>query len=412
MSGSNAQPTPEGKPEPSDTARLDPRFSELSDQLRTAQAEIGQIQLQRLEQKRPWWRQTAILISIVSLLVSSSFSIYTAVDQRHQRKTAALDSRLADIVSLRMEDARQSAALASSSLSTYRTWSTAAVVKRAMLVDALVAAVRDLRDNISSTAALAVSAELIQDGRYVEAEKIVNVGLKAASAAHTSTGALTSMLAQVYMLQGSPFYHPTKGRELYTRAIDSFSNQVDFSGLNNQLSLILFWAAAEAGLGNAKEAAHLIQIARKALADSPLPAGVKAPLAGVTDNLANQIRQASVSSLYDPSRLLGNWRVFDSENKSSALIIAMPAGASVPTFARDQVEAGVLTKRVNGTIFLTDSNHMRLDWNGALVVNRGSPTPLAGYSEVRLNSDGTLRGVDYSLGWPSIRWTARRIPTQ
>jgi hypothetical protein len=309
-----------------------------------------------------------------------------------------------------MENARQSAALASTNLTAYRTWNSVVVVKRAMLVDALLAAVHDLQDDISPTAALAVGYELIQDGRYLEAEKIVNVGLKTAAAAHSSTGALTSVLAQVYMLQGSPFYNPSKGRELYNQAINSFSNRADFAALSNQLSVILFWASAEAGLGNLKESAQLIQLGRITLAASPLAATVKAPLAGVTDNLANQIQQANVSSLYDPSRLLGNWGIFDAENKKSSLIIAMTPGSATPAFARDQVEAGVLAKRINGTVLLMDANHMRLDWNVALAMNHGAPMQIAGYSDAMLKPDGSLHGIDYPLGWPSIKWTARKMP--
>jgi hypothetical protein len=399
---------------------LDPRYDELSDQLRTTQAEISQIRLERKEEKKPWWRQTAIVISIFGLLLSSGFSVYTVLDQARQRldqarqrKATSLDSRLADIVALRMEDARQAAALASTNLTAYRMWTSAALVKRAMLVDAVVAAVHDLHDDISATAALAVGTELIQDGRYPEAEKIVNVGLKAARAAQSSTGALTSLLAEVYMLQGNPLYNPARGRDLYNQAIDSFSNRVDFSALNNKLSVILFWAPAEAGLGNPKESAQLIQLARQTLAASPLPAAVKAVLAGMTDNVANQIQQANASSLYEPSRLLGNWWISDSENKKSSLVIAILPGSPVPAFERDQIEAGILANRINGTIFVTDPNHMRLDWNVALTLNRGAPMQIAGYSDVRLHPNGVLNGIDYPFGLPSKTWTARKIqPTK
>jgi len=169
------QPTPERGPAlpNTDVPTLGPRSDELSDQPRTAQAEIGQIRLQHQEEKKPWWQQTAVIISIIGLLLSSGFSVYTALDQIRQRKATALDTHLADIVALRMEDARQSAALASTNLTAYRTWNSVVVVKRAMLVDALLAAVHDLQDDISPTAALAVGYELIQDGRYLEAEKIV-----------------------------------------------------------------------------------------------------------------------------------------------------------------------------------------------------------------------------------------------
>jgi hypothetical protein len=315
---------------------------------------------------------------------------------------------LADIVALRMEDARQSVALASTNLTAYRSWTSVAAVKRAMLIDEAVAAVHDLHDDISATAALAVGTELVQDGRYSEAEKMVNVGLKAAKATHSSTAALTSLLAQVCLLQGSPFYNPAKGRELYNQAIDSFSNRADFSALNSKLSMILWWASAEAGIGNPKESAQLIQLARQTVAASPLAAGVKASLAGITDTVANQIQQANASSLYDASKLVGSWRISDSENKRSSLIIAITPGSSMPAFTRDQIDAGTLSNRINGTVLVMDANHMRLDWNIALTMIRGAPMQIAGYSDVRLHPDGVLAGIDYPLGLPSKTWTARK----
>ena len=395
---------------------LDLRLAELSDQLKTAQTEISQIRLDRQEGKKPWWRQTAIIISVIGLLLSSGFSVYTAFDRAQERKADekkqranALDARLTDIVALRMEDARQAAALASTNQTAYRTWSSGAVVKRAMLIDAAVATIHDLNNEISPTTALAIGYELIQDGRYLEAEGMVNLGLKAAKASQSPTGALLSVLAEVYMLQGSPLYNTAKGRAIYNEAIESFSNRTDFSALNNKLSIILWWASAEAAIAEAKESSKLIERARQTLAISLLPISVKAPLVALTETTAIQIQQANNKSLYDATRLLGNWRIHDSENKKSSLILAFVPGSQVPTFARDQIEGGVLANRINGTVFITDANRMRLEWNMALVMNRGSPMQMAGYSDVRLRPNGVLDGMDYPFGLPSKPWTARKV---
>jgi hypothetical protein len=70
----------------------------------------------------------------------------------------------------------------------------------------------------------------------------------------------------------------------------------------------------------------------------------------------------------------------------------------MPAFARDQIEGGVPAKRINRTVFLLDANNIRLDWNAALAINHGAPIQIVGYSDVLLKNDGTLRGVDYSLG--------------
>jgi hypothetical protein len=396
-------------PPDSTLSPLDVRLAGLGDELRTAQAEIAQLQLEHRETKKPWWRQTAIIVSLVSLTLSTSFSIYTALDQIRQRKAAALDSRLADIVALRMEDARQAAALASTNLNAYRAWSSVAAVNRAMLIDALVSAVHDLHDDIGSTTAFAVGTELIQDGRYAEGKQMVEAGRKAAKREQSSAGPLTSLLAQLYMLQGSPFHDVAKGRELYHQAIDSFPNRADYSSLNRRLDLIQWWAAAEAGFGNSVEANLLIQLARQTLAASPLPPSVKAPLAGTTEAVANQIQQANAASLYDPSRLLGSWRVSGPESKKSLLTIAMAPGSAWPAFAKDQIEAGVLSNRINGNILINERDHMRMEWGSALIMNRGVPMSIAGYSDVRLQANGTLVGIDYPFGLPSKTWTAKKI---
>ena len=65
----------------------------------------------------------------------------------------------------------------------------------------------------------------------------------------------------MYLLQGSPLFDSAKGRELYHQAIDSFSNHADFSALNSKLSVILWWASAEAGIIEEAEQAikHVMQ---------------------------------------------------------------------------------------------------------------------------------------------------------
>jgi len=54
---------------------------------------------------------------------------------------------------------------------------------------------------------------------------------------------------------------------------------------------------------------------------------------------------------------------------------------------------------------------MRLDWNLALIMNRGAPVQVAGYSDVTLRSNGTVEAVDYPLGLASRTWTARKLRT-
>jgi len=390
------------------------RLEALADRLRSAEAGIGAIRLEQ-EAKKPWWKQTAIIISVVGLVLSSGFSVYTAHDQATQRKlddkkqkAAALDSSLADIVALRMEDARQSSALASTNPAAYRAWVAIAEAKRSMLIDASVAAVRNLNYDISATAALVLGGELVQDSRLGDAEKVLEAGLKAAAAAGSAKGAVQSVLAQVYMLPGSAKYDPARGRRTYHEAIDSFSGLSDYSALSRKLEVIEWWASAEANLGNLKESAELIREARRTLATSPLSPVLKAPLIQLMERAAIQIQQTTAGSTNDPSRILGTWRVSDSDRKAGSLIISLAQGSSVPMFAKDKLEGGVLSGRITGSVYAADASHLRLDWNFALAVNPGSSPQMAGYSDVRLRPDGTMEGVDYAFNLPAKTWTARK----
>jgi len=115
----------------------DSRTDQLADQLRTVEQQIGQLELAAQEKKKPWWRQTSLVISILSLTLSASFSLYTQLDQARQRtldaakqRAAALDATLSDIVAIRLDDTKQMVALASTNLAAYRAWTTTAAVKR------------------------------------------------------------------------------------------------------------------------------------------------------------------------------------------------------------------------------------------------------------------------------------------
>jgi len=72
----------------------DSRFAGFSEQLRPAQAEISPIRLERQVEKKPRWRQAAVVISVIGLLLSSGFSLYTALDRVAQRRAVSSTAKI------------------------------------------------------------------------------------------------------------------------------------------------------------------------------------------------------------------------------------------------------------------------------------------------------------------------------
>jgi hypothetical protein len=206
----------------------------METRLDTVQMQLSLLEIAAKDRRKPWWKQTAILISIVGLTISASFSLYNAIDQLRQRdkdqakqRTAALDATIADLVAIRMEDAKQAAALASTNQALYRAWSSTAAAKRSMLVDSAMSSINGMGVKATPSAALLLGNELIVDGRYKDAEEILLGGEEAARSAKLPLTYLQSTLAQVYLFPGSPKPNPQEGRYLYRLAIDSIPSHGD-----------------------------------------------------------------------------------------------------------------------------------------------------------------------------------------
>jgi hypothetical protein len=379
------------------------RIDELGAQLLTVQQQVGQLELAAQEKKKPWWGRAPLIISILSLTLSASFSLYTQLDQSRQRRldtakqrAASLDATLSDIVAVRMEDSKQAVALASTNPAAYRAWTVTANVKRAMLIDAAMRQIATLSAEPSPTAALTMGSELIIDGRYGDAEGLLQSGIDAAARAKTSPAALLSALAQVYLFPGSPLFDPGRGRALYRRAIDSYPSAADYYVLNSKLNLILSWAANEHAFKNQAASAGLLSEAQTIVKECNLPDAAKTPLQALVDGVRAQLSfQGPGPSLFT-SKLAGKWQVAEPDSQSSDLVFVSSSASAFPNFIRDRIFDGRLAERISGVVVVLSQTRMRLDW-----------TTASGYSDVALGQDSALHGTDFALGLPPRKWTAR-----
>jgi hypothetical protein len=394
---------------------MDRRIGELASDLLTVQQQVGQLELAAQEKRKPWWLQASFVISVLSLTLSVAFSLYTALDQAHQRKleaakemAAGLDHVLSDIIAIRMEDSKQAVTLASSNLAAYQAWTVTAMIKRAMLIDSALDQVGKLQGDLAPTSALTLGNELIVDGRYEDAAKLLNAGLVAAEHAKTSPVALLSALAQVYLYPGHRLSDPDKGRKVYWQAINSYPSQADYNILSNRLTLILGWAVNEQGFGNQAASAKLLKLADDVVRECLLPEAAKAQLQATLDGVRTQMSlRASGPSLFAYQKLAGKWSVVESDSQSSELIILPGTSSSFPNFTRDRLFSGRLVERISGVVVILGKISMRLDWGSAWDSGPSGPFPKTGYSEVILRPDGSLQGTDFALGLLPRKWTAR-----
>jgi hypothetical protein len=394
----------------------DSRIEELADQLRTVQQQIGLLELAAQEKKKPWWRQTALVLSILSLTISASFSLYTQLDQARQRRldaakqhAAALDSTLSDIVAIRMEDTKQMVALASTNLAAYRAWTATATVRRATLIDSAMDEITKLNGQMNPTAALTMGNELIIDGRYPEAERLLQSGIDAAERAKISSAALLSTLAQAYLFPGSKIFNANRGRALYRRAIDSYPSQADYYSLSTKLNLILVWTVNEHGFGNEAASAQLLREAQDIVRQCNLPTVAKTQLQALVDGVRTQLKLQGAGPSLFTSRIVGKWRIVEPDSQSSDLIFISGSTSAFPSFTKDRTFAGRLAERISGIAIILDQTHMRFDW-GAAFDTAVPGLQKTGYSEVALGPDSALHGTDFALGLAPRTWTARIVP--
>lgn len=403
-----------------DPVPADGRIDELASQLLTVQQQVGQLELAANEKKKPWWLQTSLVISILSLTLSASLGLYTAYDQAHQRtvdaakqRAAAMDATISDIVAIRMEDTKQAVALASTNIGAYRAWSSAAAVKRAMLIDSAMKEQAKLKGDLAPASALTLGNELIVDGRYKDAEELLLSGIKKAQDNGSSPAALRSTLAQVYLFPGSRLLDPKKGRELYHLAFESYPVGDDYNVLNSKLNLILYWAANEQGFENQAGAQELLKLADDVVKRCTLPKNAKAPLQALVDGVRMQLSpQNQGPNVLSPAKLLGKWQIVEPDSQSSDIVFSYNGGSPFPSFTKDRILSGKLVERVSGVGVILGQSQMRLDWIAAYYASPNGPFPMTGYTDAILGPDGAIRGTDFALGFPPRKWTARMSPVK
>jgi hypothetical protein len=390
-------------------------LSNFERQLLLIQQQVDHLQFTAQEKRKPWWRQLPLVLSILSLSISTLFSLYTQIDQSRQReqdaakqRAASLAATLSDLAAIRMEDTKQMVALATSNVAAYRAWTATATVKRATLIDSAMDEIGKLNGVLSPTAALTMGNELIIDGRYSEAERLLQAGIAAAQRGKTPPAALLSSLAQVYLYPGSPLFDAPRGRALYRRAIESYSSRGDYYILNTKINLILYWAVNEHGFGNGAVSSQLLDEAQEIVRNCDLPEAAKTTLRSSVAGVEAQLKLQGAGPSLLSSRLAGKWRIVEPDSESSDLVLLSGSAPAYTAFTRDRMMGGKLVERISGTATILDQTRMRLDWAAAF--DMGVPgLQKTGYSDVWLGSDAALHGTDFGLGLPPRNWTARMV---
>lgn len=128
-----------------------------------------------------------------------------------------------------------------------------------------------------------------------------------------------------------------------------------------------------------------------------------------------------IVAVSDGSKWLGHWTLSYGSSPSHSLRflphqeslygtlwLVQPLGASQVTFSKERMAADRLTARQTGTAVVVAADWLRLEWNAAFIVGENGPYSLTGFTDIRLDNAGHLRGRDYGAGLPAQEWTARK----
>jgi tetratricopeptide (TPR) repeat protein len=257
---------------------------ELSDSIEVMQQEIGALQVQAMEKKRPWYCDVTTMVATLAFLLSlctTLFSYWQTQQQQLHNNRAELRSLLQRLSELPKENAiltqTYTDRLISGQIGGYIQQENAMLAKHAAEL------MRTLPANaVSSSEYIMVSNALSFSALYEESLQLLetaDVSIRDASDGSTIYRSKAILLFQTGDFQG--------GRTAFQQALDIFQ-RYPTSVPNFQTSSSAFtqmgWAQAEAGQGQCVEARQHIAQARQLIQPLVIP--------GVPNPLAEQIEAA------------------------------------------------------------------------------------------------------------------------
>jgi hypothetical protein len=373
---------------------------------------VDSLELKAAERKTPWYKQLPLWLSIISLLISAGFSLYTAYQQQQdktaeefKRRLETLRATVLEIADLRSENLKviatsdQNPSQVSQNLSIINT-------KRQVLIENADALLSGIEREVSSAVFVELAYEEATDERFVEAERYYKLGLQSKHLDLVSTVAISRALGELYTNPKSDLYNLELGRARFQQALDALKGHEGEYADYNRTYTLADWAYQEFANKNTDKALGLLDRARAEV----LKIGVANPVRQQAQNLITIAEQFALSektgkiSLSNNllSALVGRWRVKYQSDSSLTGVLAIltaadgkTANASLNVFKDDK-----LIKKYSGQVYFLSPRAAQLEWNGIEArPAMGAPwIYIFGSTNLTISDNGRASGNEYTLG--------------
>ena len=237
------------------------------DEFELVRTRVDNLEVKADEAKKPWYRQLPLWISILSLLVSSGFSGYTAYEQRKEHQAEELKKRLESLRAtlLQIADIRNeflAAAAAEQNQVQLIQRSSQLNAKKQILIENADALISGIETEVSPALFIELAYEESTDGEYAGAKRHYEQGLRGKGLDTISSLAILRSLGELYMQPATTFHDNEKGREEYRQALKLLQNNEDDNTLSSRTMVWSYWAYSEFINSNAADGQRYLDEAR------------------------------------------------------------------------------------------------------------------------------------------------------
>lgn len=392
------------------------------EELRHLRDRVDDLEVKTQEARKPWYKQLPLWLSIASLIISSGFSLYTAVQQMKDKRAEDLQKRLENLRTtvLQIADIRNQflQILATSdqqNVTQFNQQSALLNTKKQVLIENADSLLSGIEKDVSPAVFLELAYEESSDGRLVEAERYYKLGLQSNRLDVLSTVALNRSLGELYLQRQTNYYRPEIGRDYYRRALEVFKNQEDGFSLYNRVYVLCSWAYLEFQNRNTEAGTKLLQRGRA----EALKISDDSPSRLLALNLVNWNEQfshhapKSKTTLPVISGVVGQWRMLYSDSPDISGVLAVVINPDGKTFSAsvDAFKGDKLIRKYTGQVYASPSGMLTLEWTGieATPLTTMPWTYVYGTTTLKLSEDGRLSGNEYALGQASrvVRFVRR-----
>jgi hypothetical protein len=413
--------------------------------IRNLQQQVTALELESLEQKKPWYKQPSTIISMVAVFISATFSVYTAWTQSGQRKHEEIAKKLETLRAtvLQIADLRnewvQSQVNMDKNSPQFMQREGLINTKKQVLIENADAIIGDVRKYVSPSVFEILAYETQADSKFSDAQTYYelalaseygsslsdvqsgnsswmkklwvafgfgnNAGRQAASSGFSKLF-IKKDLALLYMQPntGVDIYNPKRGRDLLKEVIAELDRYKDEYAIQSKAFVLLVWAAAEFDNKNTVAARNLRDQARaEALRLQPWNIHRQQYLENIVQIEQTYVTEGNVAPATSiglfKSVVLGGWKVFYSKDPSlvgSAFFYLSPETKSM-AMAMSVMKDNKLVKKYAGAASMTNPSTIRIDWNGSVSPPSSMGPYVIGTTVMKIGRNG-ITGTEYTLG--------------